>query len=140
MAFFLPMDGNTVLLAIGMVAMAFVQWRTGANKAGTETVAMYKARDEVQDKEAKRKDEQIDKLTHEVVKLTGILEEKERRIKTLEQVDISRNPLMLQFMEKLNKTADESALFMLTFKDLPKIMGAINESLMAINEHMAKNA
>ena len=140
MAFFLPMDANTFLLGIGMAAMIFLQWKNGANKAGSETVALYKARDEVQDKESKRKDEQIDKLTHEVGKLSGILEEKERRIKTLEQVDISRNPVMLAFMQKLTKTAEESETFMVAFKDLPSILGEIKTFMGAINEHMAKQA
>lgn len=134
------MDANTLLIAAGMVGMIFVQWKTGANKAGSETVAMYAARDIVQDKENKRKDEQIARLTHDLGVVTGKLEEKEERIKTLEQVDISRNPILLQFMEKLNKSADESTAFMLTFKDLPAMMGKIATTLQALDEHMAKGA
>lgn len=140
MLFSLPMDTNTFVVAVGMIAMIVVQWKTGANKAGAETVAMYKARDEVQDKENKRKDEQIAKLMHDLGVVTGKLEEKEQRIKTLEQVDISRNPMLLQFMEKLNKSADESTAFMLTFKDLPSMMGRIATTLQALDEHMAKHA
>ncbi len=137
---YFSMDANTVLLGIGMAAMIFMQWKNGTSKAATETVAMYKNRDEVQDKENKRKDEQITKLTHELGVVSGKLEEKEARIKTLEQVDISRNPMLLQFMEKLNRTADESTAFMLTFKDLPSVMVNINTSLQALSEHLAKQA
>ncbi len=101
---------------------------------------MYKSRDELQDKQRKEMMEQVHTLTAEVGRLNGILSEKEARIKILESVDVGRNPAIMQFMEKLNKTADESALFMLSFKDLPQMMANINTNLQALNEHMAKHA
>lgn len=135
-----PMDANTLLLFVGMIAGIFVYWRKGGNQATSEVLSMYKSRDELQDKQRKEMMEQVHTLTAEVGRLNGILSEKEARIKILESVDVGRNPAIMQFMEKLNKTADESALFMLSFKDLPQMMANINTNLQALNEHMAKHA
>ncbi len=141
MALLLPsMDFNSVLLFVGMVAGLFVYWRTNGNKASAEVLSIYKNRDELQDKQRKEMMEQVHTLTAEVGRLNGVLSEKENRIKILESVDISRSPVMMQFMEKLNKTADESAVFMLTFKDLPQMMQNINTSLATMNEHLVKHA
>lgn len=129
-----------MLLFVGMVAGLFVYWRTNGNKASAEVLSIYKNRDELQDKQRKEMMEQVHTLTAEVGRLNGVLSEKENRIKILESVDISRSPVMMQFMEKLNKTADESAVFMLTFKDLPQMMQNINTSLATMNEHLVKHA
>lgn len=130
------MDANAVLMTFGMVIGLFIYWRQGGNKASSEVLAIYKNRDELQDKQRKEMSDRIHELTQEVGRLNGVLSEKEARIKILESVDVSRSPVLMQFMEKLNKSADESALFMLTFKDLPQMMQKVNDSLQKIDAHL----
>ena len=137
---FSPMDANTVLLFIGMIVGIFVYWKKGGNQATTEVLAIYKSRDELQDKQRTEMMDQIHTLTGEVGRLNGILSEKEARIKILESVDVGRNPVLMQFMEKLTKTALDSEIFMAGFKDLPQMLNEINTSLHALNAQMAKAA
>lgn len=133
------MDANTALLIIGFIGYAVVNWKKGGNQASADVIALYKARDEVQDKQHKENKDQINYLTGEVGRLRGLIEEKDKRIATLEQVDISRNPVMLQFIEKINKSADENAAFINGFKDLPSIMIEIKTFMSNINAHMEKH-
>jgi hypothetical protein len=117
----------------------FIYWKKGGVQATNEVVAMYKARDELQDKERKEMRAQITDMTGKIGRLEGIIEEKDKRIKILENVDIGKNPLLLRFMEKLMKTADESEQFMAAFAELPAILGEIKTFMESINKHMEQS-
>lgn len=130
------MDFNSVLLTVGLIAGIFVYWRKGGNQASAEVLAMYKARDELADKERIEMKEKISTMTGEIGKLKGILEEKNKRIDLLEAVVQGRNPEMVKFMQDLTKVSKESEAFMTSFKDLPAILGEIKTFMHNINQHM----
>lgn len=134
------MDTNSVLLFVGMVAGLFIYWKKGGVQASNEIIAMYKARDELQDKERKEMSKQLHEMTEKIGRLSGIIEEKDKRIKILESVDITRNPAMLKFMEYLTKVAERSEQYMdFTEKESNQVMGILVEikTFMGnINQHM----
>lgn len=137
------MDGNSVLIFVGMVAGLYVYWKRGGVQASGEVISMYKARDELQDKERKEMRTQISDMTGKIGRLEGIIEEKDKRIKVLESVDISRNPVMLKFMEYLTKVADRSEKYMdFTEKESQQVMSILAEikTFMGnINSHMEQH-
>lgn len=130
------MDANTLLLFVGMLTGIFVYWKKGGNQASAEVLAMYKARDELNDKEREDMKNRIHVLTGDVGKLRGIIEEKNKRIDLLESIVQGRNPEMLKFMQDLTKSARESEDFMKSFKDVPQILGEIKTFMHSINTHM----
>jgi len=129
------MDLNSLLLMFGIASGIFLYWKRGGNQANTDILSMYRARDELQDKERKEMKDQIINMTTEIGRLTGLIEEKDKRIAILESVDISKNPVI----DKIAKAASESEEFIRAFRDLPRILSEINKSMHSINEHMAKN-
>lgn len=131
----IPMDLNSLLLMFGIASGIFLYWKRGGNQANTDILSMYRARDELQDKERKEMKDQIINMTTEIGRLTGLIEEKDKRIAILESVDISKNPVI----DKIAKAASESEEFIRAFRDLPRILSEINKSMHSINEHMAKN-
>lgn len=138
MVIFSQMDANSVLIFIGMIAGMYVYWRKGGNQASSEIISMYKARDEIQDKERKEMRDSISNLTGEVGRLKGLIEEKDKRIAILESVDIQRNPVMAKFIKRMEGAAEESEAFMMAFKDMPQILGEIKTFMEKINAHMEK--
>lgn len=130
------MDTNTILIIVGFLGYSFVNWRKGGAQASSDVIALYKARDEVQDKQHKENKDQINFLTGEVGRLKGMLEEKDRRIATLERVDISHNPIMMAFMARMETSAKDHEIFRDSFKDTPHILSEIKTFMSKINEHM----
>lgn len=130
------MDVNSVLIFVGIVAGLIVYWKQGGNKASADVIAMYKARDEIQDKQRKELSDQVNALTGEVGRLRGLMEEKDKRIQILESVDINRNPVMAKFIKRMETAAEESETFMSAFKDMPQILSEIKTFMEKINAHM----
>lgn len=137
------MDANTLLLFAGMIAGIFVYWKKGGNQASVDVISMYKARDEVQDKDRKEMRDQISTMTGKIGRLEGIIEEKDKRIKILENVDITRNPVMLKFMEYITKVTERSEKYMdFTEKESQQIMSILVEIktfMGSINQHMEQH-
>lgn len=137
------MDANTLLIFVGMIAGIFVYWKKGGNQASSDVIAMYKARDELQDKDRKEMRDQISSMTGKIGRLEGIIEEKDKRIKILESVDIARNPAMLKFMEYITRVTERSEKYMdFTEKESQQIMSILVEikTFMGnINSHMEQH-
>lgn len=139
MLIFSQMDFNSVLLTVGMLVTLVAFWKKGGNQASSDVIAMYKARDEIQDKERKEMRDSISALTGEVGRLKGLIEEKDKRIAILEGVDINKNPVMAKFIKRMENAAEESEAFMNAFKDMPQILSEIKTFMGAINAHLEKN-
>lgn len=137
MIFSLPMDSNTLLIFLGMVVGIFVYWRKGGNQASTDANASLKTVADARKMEIDDLKERVttcEKLHRENLtergRMQGIIEEKDKRITILESVDISRNPLIMKFIESSGKREDK------ILESLQKI----STFLQQLNDGMAKGA
>lgn len=126
--------------SIGAVVFLIYQVRYRSNRISNETIETYEKRvkqleDEARrdkaswEAQAKEMTRKIDSLTTEVAKLTGIINEKNDRIKTLEDFVHNSNPAMADFIAIGTKAAIASELFM---KDMRQSNKEIHDGVVEI--------
>lgn len=106
--FFQQLNINTALIVVGGVSLAYTQFKQSADKIAASVVATYKER-------INQLEEKVNDLIKQDGYKNGLLEEKDKQLKSYESVFQNRNPELekiltqvTSFMEKLDKRMTES--------------------------------
>ncbi len=135
--YFSSMDSNTVLLTIGVAIYLIIYWRKGGNQASTDANTSLKSVADARKMEIDDLKERVstcEKLHRENLtergRMQGIIEEKDKRIVVLESVDISRNPVIVSFIENSAKREER----------ILDAMKQISDFMQKLNTHMETKA